>query len=308
MTVKAETRSFYEQAVERAVRHIIARLDEALELRGLARHAGMSPFHFHRVFRGLLGETPLELQRRLRLERAAAALLGGDERVTALAFDAGYETHEAFTRAFRRAYGVSPSSFRQRAGATPAGCERPPSVEITAPCGLHVHRLGEPLALLFNQGASDMNVVIENLPALRIAALHHVGPYQNIGEAFGRLGALAGPAGLFRPGSMMIGLYHDDPDATPADELGSEAGVSIPEGVSLPDGLTEIKLAAGRYAKTTHVGPYDQLHDVWSRFVGQWLPSSGERIGDGPSLEVYHNTPADAPPSQLRTDLYIPLA
>ena len=154
-----------------------------------------------------------------------------------------------------------------------------------------------------------MNVVIETLPAWRVAAVHHVGPYLNISEAFGRLASLAEPAGLLQgSGSIMLGIYHDDPDTTPADELESEAGVVVPEGAPLPSGLTEIKLPAGRYAKTTHVGPYDQLHDVWSRFVGQWLPASGQRIGDGSSLEVYHNTPADAPPSQLRTDLYIPLA
>lgn len=69
--MKSETRSFYHQAVRRTVERIIAGLDEALDLELLARAAALSPFHFHRVFRGMIGETPLELHRRLRLERAA---------------------------------------------------------------------------------------------------------------------------------------------------------------------------------------------------------------------------------------------
>jgi len=77
LLVKTETRSFYEAAVERTVRRISRMLDEALNLDSLAREAALSPFHFHRIFRGMLGETPLEMHRRLRLERAASQLLSG---------------------------------------------------------------------------------------------------------------------------------------------------------------------------------------------------------------------------------------
>src|SRR6188474_3105749 len=122
--MKPETRSFYELAVQRAVEQIVADLDRALDLQTLARGAALSSFHFHRVFRGAIGETPLELQRRLRLERAALQLRDGDEAVTAIAFAAGYETHESFTRAFRAHYVCSPSEFRQ--SSAPGACVRPP--------------------------------------------------------------------------------------------------------------------------------------------------------------------------------------
>jgi AraC family transcriptional regulator len=101
---------------------VVAQLDNALDLRSLAREAALSPFHFNRVFRGMLGETPLELHRRLRMERAAHLLLATDASVTTVAFGAGYETHESFTRAFHKAYGVAPSAFqrcsRERAEST----------------------------------------------------------------------------------------------------------------------------------------------------------------------------------------------
>ena len=154
-----------------------------------------------------------------------------------------------------------------------------------------------------------MNVTIENMPELRVATVHHVGPYQRISEAFQRLGALAGQGGLLgSPEMAMLAIYYDDPETTPADQLQSDAAVTVPEGVPLPQGLVEKRLPAGRYAKTTHVGPYTRLADTWSRFMGEWLPKSGHRVGEGSSFEVYRNTPENAAPSDLLTDLYLPIA
>jgi AraC family transcriptional regulator len=115
-TPRAQTRSFYEGIVSTAVNRIAGALDEALDLGALAAEARLSPLHFHRIFRGLVGETVL----RLRLERAATSLVRSEASVTTIAFDAGYETHESFTRAFRDAFGRPPSEFRARARTQPA--------------------------------------------------------------------------------------------------------------------------------------------------------------------------------------------
>src|SRR5690606_19808756 len=187
-TVKPNTRSFYVQAVGRALEAIATHLDDALELEALAASAGLSPFHFHRVFRGMVGETPMELARRLRLERAAFQLVSTELSVTQLAFAAGYETHEAFTRAFRAHYGLSPSDYRRR---------REARIVLAAPSGVHFGAEG--IDVTFHPqdtGGSQMHVEITHQPRLRVATVRHVGPYNRISEAFGRLGALAGPAGL----------------------------------------------------------------------------------------------------------------
>jgi AraC family transcriptional regulator len=308
--VKTETQSFYEAAVERTIARITRTLDEALDLGGLAREAALSPFHFHRVFRGMVGETPLEMHRRLRLERAASQLLSGDASVTAIAFDAGYETHEAFTRAFRQAYGAPPSAFRQRAAA-PDGCARPPQIELASWSGVHfsaIDKVDRQERIRFIRREMTMNVTIEEMPELRVATVAHVGPYNRISEAFQRLGEIAGPAGLERGEAMMLAIYHDDPETTPADQLQSDAGITVPEGVPLPHGLVEKRLPKGRYASTTHAGPYTKLGDTWSRLMGEWLPKSGKRVGEGTTYEVYRNNPSNAAPHELRTDLYLPIA
>jgi AraC family transcriptional regulator len=299
--VKSETRSFYVRVVQAVIEHVAQHLDEALSLDAVAARACLSPFHFHRVFRGMVGETPLELARRLRMERGAWQLAHTSLSITQIAFNAGFETHEAFTRAFRSCYGEPPSDFRHR------DVRR---VELAAPNGVHFDERGAvPPFVPRDSGGRHMDVEIKRMPEMRVAALRHLGPYNQIGEAFGRLGEIAGPAGLFAtPSAAMIALYHDDPESTPADQLRSDAGVAVTSDAKLPKELSEHRLAAGRYAKTLHVGSYDKLGDTWARFLGEWLPDSGERLGEGPSYERYVNDPRTTPKDKLLTEIYVPIA
>lgn len=307
--MKAETRTFYELAVQRAVERVIDQLDSALDLETLARGAALSPFHFHRVFRGAVGETPLELHRRLRMERAAWSLRHETVPVTAIAFSAGYETHESFTRAFRAHYQRSPSEFRQSTHGD-STCQRPLQIELPARSGIHFEaQRSQPVRIRLSKGQPSMDVDIREMPQLRVATVEHVGPYNQIGEAFARLGQIAGPAGLFGPASAMLGLYYDDPETTPAAELHSEAALVVSPDARIPEQLGERRIAGGRYASTTHVGPYEELGDVWARLMGEWLASSGHTMADGGvSYEIYRNTPADTPKEKLVTELYVPLA
>jgi AraC family transcriptional regulator len=154
-----------------------------------------------------------------------------------------------------------------------------------------------------------MDVTIEQRPALRAAGLRPVGPYDQISEAFGRLGQIAGRAGLFaQPGAAMIAIYHDNPQSTPAAELRSDAAVVVAEDVKLPLELTEQRVDGGRYACTIHVGPYEKLPETWAMLMRQWLPANKLRMADGPSYELYLNNPMQVPPEQLRTQICIPLA
>ena len=154
-----------------------------------------------------------------------------------------------------------------------------------------------------------MQVDIEQKPAQRVATVRHIGPYNRINDAFEKLGALAGQAGLFHlAGAEMIALYYDDPESTPVEELRSDAGIAVPDDAALPPTLGDQRIAAGRYACTVYVGPYELLGDAWARFMGEWLPASGERVGDGASYEKYLNDPRTTPKAELRTEMCMPLA
>lgn len=307
--MKPETRSSYEIAIERALACVLEDLDQRLALDTLAREAALSPFHFHRIFRGMVGETPLQLQRRLRMERAAWSLLVGEQSVIDVALNAGYETHESFTRAFRAHYGCSPTELRQRRGEQVPLCVSWVGVELAAPSGIHFRdgRLWVPPWRFSARGVEHMQVEICELDEIRLATRAHIGAYDKIHVAFEQLGQLAAQAGLFGPSAAMIALYYDDPEATPTDELRADAALSVAQSMTLPEGLVERHIEAGLYACTTHVGDYAKLGESWAAFMGQWLPQSGYQLGEGVSFERYENSPREVAPHELLTTLYVPL-
>jgi AraC family transcriptional regulator len=249
----------------------------------------------------MTGEGPMEMVRRLRMERAAWRLKQSDWSVSRIAFDAGFETHEAFTRAFRALHAMTPSAFRRR---------KHPRIEIVSACGIHFTNGGPvPPFVPRDSGGRGMQVEIKRVDEQRVAAIRHHGPYLQINEAFGKLGQIAGPAGLFQdPDAKMVGLFYDDPDTTPPEDLRSDAGLVVGRSTRIPDGLNERRIPAGDYASTLHLGPYEQLPDTWARFMGEWLPSSGYRLADdGVSYELYLNDPSRVPKDQLRTEIRIPV-
>jgi AraC family transcriptional regulator len=300
-SVKAARRSGYVALVQRTIEFIAKHLDEVLDYDGVAREAGLSSFHFHRMFAGMVGETALELARRLRLERAAWRLANTRQSVTGIAFDSGFESHEAFTRAFRLRYDTSPSGFRRRAYRR---------IVLSARCGIHYSPNGDVPSLVRYESGGDMHVDIRTMPGVRLGTVRHRGPYNQIPTAFAtlgqRLGAQAGA--LMQRGSAMMAMYYDDPDTVPLDQLRSDAGVVIPDDIPVPDGLIEQHVAGGQYACAVHVGPYEHIGDTWARLLGEWLPASGQQLGTGPSYERYLNNPSNAAPEELRTEICIPLA
>jgi len=98
----------------RLLRHLRGGLDGDVSLNALAERSGWSSFHLHRAFRRMVGETPKAYTQRLRLDRAAARLAAGTDRVVDVALDSGFASHEVFTRAFTRRFGRTPSATAPR--------------------------------------------------------------------------------------------------------------------------------------------------------------------------------------------------
>jgi AraC family transcriptional regulator len=158
-----------------------------------------------------------------------------------------------------------------------------------------------------NQAMQSLTVTVEQLPAKRVLAVAHRGPYGAISDAFEALDRIVRPSTLLSlPDLEMVAIHHDDPEATPSAELRASAGLVVPFDAAAPDGLHEVIIPAGLYAHVMHVGPYETLGDTWSQ-LGGWLGSSSYRAGTGVSYERYLNTPMDAAPHELNTVLYLPI-
>ncbi len=293
------TEQDYRERMLRVLVYIQQHLDEALDLATLADVAHFSPFHFHRVFSGMVGEPVKQHVRRLRLERAAQRLKHTEEPVTRIAFDAGFEAHEAFTRAFRTMFGASPTEFRSAHQPVPM----PPTAT-----GVHYHVDGQvPEFHPAYEGGTPMEVTVENIDPIRVAFMRHVGPYNEVGETWQKLCGWAGPRGLLGPQMKMLGLCHDDPDVTLPEKIRYDACLVVGDNVEPAGDVGVQEIAGGEYAKALHVGPYEKLGETYAALCGQWMPQSGRTPRSSPSFEVYLNNPQTTPPEQLRTEVYMPV-
>jgi AraC family transcriptional regulator len=297
--MRPQTERTYQERILRVLVHIQQHLDQALPLEDLARVAFFSPYHFHRIFEGMVGESVKEHTRRLRLERAAFRLKFTDQPITRIAFEAGYEAHESFTRAFRAMFGEAPSQFRENQRALPF---------TTVPSSIHYAPDGK-LDQFHNlqRGDQAMEVRIERIEPMRVAFMRHVGPYLEVGALWGKLMSWAAPRGLLGPQATLIGIGHDDPHVTPADKLRYDACLVVDRHFQ-PEGDVGVQeIAGGDYAVTRHRGPYEKLGETYARLCGEWLPASGREPRSAPPFEIYRNTPTDTAPADLITDIYMPL-
>ena len=293
--MKPVTLHDYKRRVLRALVHIQQHLDEPLKLDELAAVACFSPFHFHRVFRGMVGESLKEHIRRLRLERAASHLRSSKQPVTEIALDAGYASHEAFTRAFHAWFGASPTEFRAR-----RSFKQP---EVAS--GLHYRHFKGFRAL--REGA-NMQVAIQKIKPRCVAFVRHVGPYTQVGAAWDRLLPILGAEGRLGGNPMFIGVCHDDPEVTAPARLRYDACVTVDQDFHGHKDIGVQTIAGGEFAVMTHQGPYNKLGDTYAALLGQWLPRSGRDLGKTPCLELYLNTPENTAPEDLLTDIYVPLS
>jgi AraC family transcriptional regulator len=299
--MREDTARFYERQMLRALELIEDCLDRDLTLSEIAAAACLSPFHFHRVFTGMVGESVSAFVRRLRLERAADRLVRGCEPVMVIALRAGYDSNQSFTRAFTALFGEPPSVFRRLRPAVPA---------TRAPSGYH-YGPGEGLRSFTPVWREEerMDARTVELGPMKVLCVRHVGPYHLIGEAFERLDRAVGAMGLELCRASWLATYHDDPDSTPPAEMRSDACVvvdAIPD--ELPEPLGGFEIPGGLYATTRHAGSYSGLHGSWQTLVGSWVPANGLKPRCSPCFEIYvkgHESTSDE--NEFITDIYEPV-
>ncbi len=278
------TQAGHEARIRRVLDHVQAHLDHPLDLARVAEVGAFSPFHFHRIWRAAMGETPADTVRRLRLHRAAVELATGDAPIARIIRRAGYGSAAAFGRAFADAHGIPPAAFRARHRAP----DRP---DLPQPRSSYM----------------PVPVTIVDVQSRRLLGIRHVGPYPEIGGAFDTLGVWAGTRGLLGPGTQWIGIYPDDPQAVPPRQQRADACITAPADATVEAPVAEVRLEGGRHAVYRHIGPYAELESAYLRVIRDWLPGSGEDLADRPCFEVYVNDAKTVRPAELITDIHLPL-
>ncbi len=301
LSVKSVTRKDYERRLQRVLKFIRQDLNQELDLAQLAKIAHLSPYHFHRIFRGMTGESIANHVKRLRLERAASDLLYVQKPVTDAAFDAGFETPESFSRAFKASFGIAPSRYRQESHL----CfpDTAPKGLWTAATDIRIDRLWDD-----KERPMNLNVQIEKYEKIHIAYVQHKGPYEAVEPAFDRLFELAEENGLWggRDAEILM-LSHDDPNVTESKYLRADAGIVITDLTRDVGEMKKQTIAAGQFAVAHFTGAYSDLNEAYDWIYGSWLPDSGREAADQPTIEIYHNDPVDVNEDELLTEVRIPL-
>lgn len=274
-----------------SLQYIEDNLDKSLDLRTLAGIAGISKYHFHRIFKSYTGETVQEYIRRLRLEKAAANIKYSRKDITKIAINSGYSTLANFGKAFKKYFGISSKSYRSK--------------------GVYLSNLSaNRQAGLKSTKIKIMKPTIKNLEPQTVIYAREVGKYSNSAEkAWNKVCGFAGPKGLMSKDTKFIGISMDDPHVTDEGKLRYDACLTIPDGqpVETNDEVGMKTVEGGRYAVFTHKGPYEKFQETYDSIFKKWLPESGEELDERPSYELYLNSPQDTKPADLMTEIYVPV-
>ncbi|RAP58339.1 AraC family transcriptional regulator [Oleiagrimonas sp. MCCC 1A03011] len=279
----------YAQRFEAVFAHIERHFAENLTVERLSRVAHFSRFHFHRQFTQYAGISVSRYIQLTRLRNASYRLVFEDRRrIIDIALEAGFESAAAFSRAFRTAFGQSPSQFRKRPAWQP---------------------WRERYRLPVRERRPSMDVHIIDFPTTRIATLEHRDAPERVNDTARTFIEWRKETGLSPVASSdTFGIAYDDPDTTHPAAFRFDICGSIEDDVPAnPQGVVTRYIPGGRCAVARHHGSHERLGEVAYYLYRDWLPESGEELRDYPLFFHYRNLIPDTPEHELITDVHLPL-
>lgn len=274
----------YVQRVNRVVDYIVDHLEDPLPLETVAEVAYFSPFHFHRVFKLLMGETINEFVRRLRLERALVMRTHHPKRsLTEIALACGFASSSDFSRSFKQRYGVPPSVFDIETFRT----QRRGELEAMAGDPGQRYQLKQ---LPEGENPDGFKVQLRELPARTVAYIREMDPYRPgiVKGAAERLIAWAETSG-FADGQW-LGYMWDDPGIVALKDCRYDVGVEVP--YVDPEGeIGRFEFPAMLVAQVEVRGAIDLEQRALDWLYGTWLPRSRYVPDSQPCFEAWIGRP-----------------
>jgi AraC family transcriptional regulator len=318
-------REEYRSRINQVIDYIEKNIDKDLLLEDLARVAHFSPFHFHRIFGAMLGETLNQFIQRIRIEKAAVKLINQPKKsITEIAFDCGFSGSATFARAFKAAFGISASQWRNG-----RNLDESKIGKIESNDDQHADKIGKAFEISssyiggvnFNQiwrikmktkPRLEANVEVREMPEIHVAYIRHIGPYKGDAELFRKLFEKllkwAGPRGLLQfPETRMLTLYYDDLNITDESKLRMDVCITVPPDTPVDGEIGKTTIRAGKYAFAHFEIGVNEYEDAWNAVFGGWLPESGYQPEDGPCYELYHNNPEEHPEHKQIVDICVPV-
>ncbi len=293
----SDSKNSYGPIIDAAIACINDHLAGDLHLEHVARAAGLSPFHFHRIFTARVGETPGSFLNRVRLERAANYLIKDkNSSVTQISASLGFSSAAVFSRAFKKYFGLPPGEFR--------------ALKSEAYRRLIEDKRHQPeFAYLDLIGRLRQHVQVQEMPAYRVAYVSSRGGYNlsSIQFAWRRLYRWAERSGALCSETLMIGASFDDPFITAEDHCRYYACITIPESLRHDAEISLMTLEGGLYAVYRCECRAEDIQLAFQSLYGLWLPASGYQPADRTTYEIYRQTPENHPQGLYVMDICLPV-
>lgn len=278
---KENTQKEYHKSINKVLDYINEHLNEKPDLSTLSQIAHVSPFHFHRIFKAIIGENLGEYVQRLRLEYVAGQLKTTDLSLNVLAEKTGYNSEQSLSKAFKKYFGTPPSIYKLA------------SVDTTD---------YNPLQL------SPLICKIEPKNIIYIRVIAPYGTQKVYDKAWGELNQFATDNNLLKTSNEWLGISFDDPSTTQSNKCRFYACLTIDKPIN-PRGKIGCKnIKGGLYAIFTHKGSYSGLNEYYKNIWFGWLPSANYRLRQATFFEKYINNPDKVKEEDIITEIYIPVS
>lgn len=281
----------YLSRINKVFDHIESHLEQEMTLDELAKVACFSKYHFSRIFSAITGETLFQFINRVRIEKAAALLIGDKNKsITDIAYQCGFSDISVFSRKFKQVFGMSASAFRKNKF---SNIDQIDSKQSQRDVGFipyycpETHQMKWRTTMKLNE-----KIDVMTLPDMTVAYVRYVGPYKGDGalfqNLFNKLFGWAGPRGLLSdPDLKTLIIYHDDPEITEDVKLRTSVCITVPSDTKTDGEIGKLKLEGGLYAVGRFKVKGDEFQLAWDTMCGKWLPESGYLPDDKPCFEMY---------------------
>lgn len=299
-TSNNQTQTDYISRINTVLDYIEQNLEQDISLDELAMVSCFSKYHFSRIFDAMVGETPFEFLKRVRLEKAASLLrIHHDETVTEIAMKCGFNDLAVFSRNFSGYFEASPTEWRNNAA---ENSNHSQTYDISS------QYLGSERNKNHNMEQLQ-SAEVRNHSRLTVAYIRHTGPYKGdealFNRLFNRLFAWAGPRGLLdKNSSSPMVIYHDDPCVTPKEKLRMSVCLPVPSDTPVDGEIGKMELPYGRFLIARFVIAPQRMPDAWKWIYGSWFPASGYQPEDALPYELYPEQPKNG---KLTVEICVPV-
>lgn len=285
MIKKQTNKAFYQEKLNLIIEHINNNLDGKIDLKMLADISNVSPFHFHRISRALLGEPIGAYISRTRLERAAKMIRYSDLNMEVIAYHVGFETPSSLSKAFKSYFGISPSMYRKNKLFT---LKKTNIMEIK----LNIKK-----------------PKIQEIEDKKCLYYRMQGAYQTLDYqgAWEKLWNQVKEQKLFSKGIQHIGLPYDDPKVTDEDKIRYEACLIIHKEAKAKGNIGIKTLKGGKFAVFLYQGSYNYFAEVYNYIFNEWFIHSDYELRDEPVRERYISDARRIAEEKLKTEFYVPI-